>query len=143
MTTKEVSTVKQRILVSAMAAFVALIATSSAFAFECYNTQRSEHGNASAANASALMSIEEILGDPDIVGLCPAGGDHVIQGLDEASFRTDVLINFHTLMAGGLEKNGKEAKLHDGKGIDHLSEEFFVVADPLIGEGFEICFGGE
>lgn len=132
---------KHKILVSALAAFVALIATSSAFAFECYNTQRSEQGNASAANASALMSFEEILGDPEIVGLCPAGVAHVIEGVEEEGFRTDVLINFHSLMAGGLEKNGKEAKLHDGKGIDHLGEEFFEAADPLIGEGFGICAG--
>jgi hypothetical protein len=132
---------RQKILVSALAAFVALIATSSAFAFECYNANRSEQGNASAAKG-ALMSFEEILGDPEIVGLCPAGVAHVIEGLEEEGFRTDSLINFHALMAGGLEKNGKaEAKLHDGKGIDHLSEEFFAVVDPLIGEGFEICFG--
>ena len=134
---------KQKVLVSAMAAFVALIATSSAFGFECYNANRSEQGNASAANASALMSIEEILSDPEIVGLCPAGVAHVIERLEEEGFRTDVLINFHALMAGGLEKNGKEAKLHDGKGIDHLGEEFFATVDPLIGEGFEICFGDD
>ena len=111
---------RRKILVSAIAAFVAVVATSSAFAFECYNTQRSEQGNASAANASALMSIEEILSDPDVVGLCSAGVAHVIEGLEGEGFRTDVLINFHALMAGGLEKNGKEAKLHAGKGIDHL-----------------------
>jgi hypothetical protein len=132
---------KQKVLASVLAAFVALVATSSAFAFECYNTQRSERGNQSAAGSSALMSIEEILGDPEVVGLCPAGVDHVIEGLNEAGFRTDVLINFHSLMAGGLEKNGKEAKLHDGKGIDHLSDAFFAAADPLIGEGFGICAG--
>jgi len=130
---------KQKILVSALAAFVALIATSSAFAFECYNASRSEQGNASAAKGS-LMSLEEILADPEVVGLCPAGVAHVIEGLQEEGFRTDQLISFHALMAGGLEKNGKGGdKLHNGKGIDHLGEEFFGAIDPLIGEGFGIC----
>jgi len=134
---------KHRILVSFLAAFVALFTTASALAFECYNTQRSEQGNAAAARSTALMSLEEILSDPEIVGLCPAGVAHVLEGLEEEGFRTDVLISFRTIMAQGLEKNGKgEAKLHDGKGIDHLGEEFFTVADSLIGEGFGIC-GGE
>jgi hypothetical protein len=87
------------------------------------------------------MSIEEILGDPEIVGLCPAGVEHVLDGLEAADYDTSILINFHSLMAGGLEKNGKHGdKLHDGKGIDHLDEEFFGTVDPLIGEGFGICF---
>jgi hypothetical protein len=53
-----------------------------------------------------------------------------------------VLINFRTLMAQGLERTGKEDMLHDEKGIDHLSDEFFATVDPLIGEAFEICAGG-
>jgi hypothetical protein len=108
-------------------------------AFECYNAIRSAQGNASAANANALHSLEEILADPEIVGLCPEGVDFVIDGLDAAGFRTDVLINFRTLMARGLERTHPE-KLQDGKGVDHLSEEFFGTADPLIGQAFaEIC----
>jgi hypothetical protein len=86
------------------------------------------------------MSLEEILADPEIVGLCPAGVEHVLAGLEEMDFRTDVLINFHALMAGGLEKN-HEDKLHDGKGIDHLGEDFFAAVEPLIEDGFGICFG--
>ena len=130
-----------RILIVFLAAFLALFMGASAYAFECYNTQRSEQGNASAAKSPALASIEEILSDPEIVGLCPAGVEHVISGLEDAGYRTDVLINFHALMAQGLEKAGHEAQLDDGKGIDHLSGEFFAVADALIGEGFGICFG--
>ncbi len=129
-----------RIMIAFAAGFLALMMGASAYAFECYNTQRSDQGNASAgAHSNGLDSIEEILGNPELVGLCPAGVEHVISGLDEAGFRTDVLINGHTLMAGGLEKNGKDAKLHDGKGIDHLSAEFFEVGDALIGEGFGLC----
>jgi len=43
-------------------------------------------------------------------------------------------------MAQGLEKNGKgEDLLHDGKGIDHLDEQFFATVDGLIGEAFALC----
>jgi hypothetical protein len=130
----------RNIVFGGAAALVALVVTGgSALAFECYNASRSDAGNANAANG-ALMSLEEILSDPEIVGLCPDGVDHVIDGLEEEGFRTDVLINFHALMAGGLEKNDKgEDKLHDGRAIDHLSEEFFETADALIGEAFGIC----
>jgi hypothetical protein len=120
----------------ATAALIGLAAP--AGAFECYNALRSAQGNQSAAESSALFSLEEILADPEIVGLCPAGVDHVIAGLADAGFRTDVLINFRTLMASGLERTHPE-KLHDGRGIDHLSEEFFATVDPLIGQGFGIC----
>ena len=135
---------RYRIPIALIAAMVALFAVgASAYAFECYNTQRSAQGNAAAgANSNGLLSIERILSDPEIVGLCPAGVEHVISGLEDAGYRTDVLINFHALMALGLEKAGHEDQLNDGKGIDHLTEEFFEVADALIGEGFGICGGG-
>ena len=107
-------------------------------AFECYNALRSAQGNMSAARSNALFSLEEILSDPEIVGLCPEGVQFVLAGLEEAGFRTDVLINFRTLMASGLERTHPE-KLQDGSGIDHLSEEFFATADPLIGQAFGMC----
>src|SRR6266508_150666 len=131
-----------RILIAFAAGMLALMMGASAYAFECYNANRSDQGNASAGdNSSALLSLERILSDPDIVGLCPEGVDHVINGLEDAGSRTDVLINFHTLMAQGLEKAGHEDQLQDGRGIDHLSEEFFGVGDALIEEGFGICAG--
>jgi hypothetical protein len=117
----------------AMAAIVAF--PTSASAFECYNAIRSAQGNQSAAQSKTLMSLSEILADPEIVGLCPAGVESVIAGLQDAGFRTDVLINFRTLMASGLETTHPE-KLHDGTGIDHLPEEFFATIDPLIEEAF-------
>jgi hypothetical protein len=88
--------------------------------------------------AGEHVSFKEILSDPEIVGLCPEGVEFVLAGLEDAGFRTDVLINFRTLMARGLERTHPE-KLQDGSGIDHLSEEFFATADPLIGEAFELC----
>ena len=109
-----------------------------AAAFECYNAIRSAQGNQSAAGSAALMSFEEILADPNVVGLCPEGVDFVLAGLEDAGFRTDLLINFRTLMARGLVAQHPE-KLQDGTGIDHLSEEFFATVDPLIGEAFGFC----
>jgi hypothetical protein len=109
----------------------------SAWAFECYNTQRSDRGNEQGANGQAMVSVPEFLAG--FVGLCPAGVDHVVEGLEAEGFDTSILINGRALMAGGLEKNGKHEKLEDGKGIDHLSDEFIETADALIGEGFGIC----
>jgi hypothetical protein len=107
-------------------------------AFECYNALRSAQGNMSAARSNALFSLEEILSDPEIVGLCPEGVQFVLAELEEAGFRTDVLINFRTLMASGLERTHPE-KLQDGSGVDHLSEDFFATVDPLIGQAFGMC----
>ena len=107
-------------------------------AFECYNALRSAQGNQSAAKSNALFSFEEILSDPEIVGLCPDGVQFVLTGLEAEGFRTDVLINFRTLMARGLERTHPE-KLHDGSGIDHLSDRFFATVDPLIEQAFGMC----
>jgi hypothetical protein len=130
---------KHRLVAVFAAAFLALVVSGSAYAFECYNTQRSEQGNASGANGQGLISPEEFLSED--VGLCPEGVDHVLAGLEEAGYPSDPLINIHALMAGGLEKTGKEDKLNDGKGIDHLPQDFFDTADALIGEGFGVCGG--
>ncbi len=133
---------RKRVTVGAagVATALALTLSAPASAFECYNAVRSAQGNASASRGAALYSFEEILADPEIVGLCPEGVGFVLAGLTEAGYRTDVLINFRALMARGLEKTHPE-KLRDGKGVDHLSEEFFATVDPLIGEAFGICFG--
>ena len=120
-----------------MAAIVAF--PTSASAFECYNAIRSAQGNLSAAKSHGSMTLQEILADPEFVGLCPAGVNFVIAGLQDAGFRTDILINSHTVMAGGLEKKTDSALLQNGKGIDHLSDAFFETADGLIGEAFGIC----
>lgn len=132
-----------KLIVGTGAAVLAVaLSAGSALAFECFNANRSAQGNAGATNGQALMSLSELLSDPEFVGLCPAGVEHVISGLEEEGFEADVVINFRALMAGGLEKNGKgEEKLHDGQGIDHLGEEFIEVADELIGEGFGVCAG--
>jgi hypothetical protein len=124
------------------AAAVLALATP-ASAFHCYNAMRSAQGNAAAAKSGALMSFSEILSDPEIVGLCPEGVEFVIAGTAAAGYETDQLVNFRTVMAQGLERSDdKNDLLHNGKGIDHLSDEFFETVDPLIEEGFGICFGG-
>jgi hypothetical protein len=38
-------------------------------------------GNQSVAGSNALFSFEEILSGPEIVGLCPAGVEQVLDGL--------------------------------------------------------------
>jgi hypothetical protein len=131
----------RKFVISSVLAFTAVVLTAgSAWAFECYNASRSANGNAHAAKSKALQSIPEILADPEVVGLCPAGVQHVVNGLQAQGFRTDVLINFHALMAGGVEKKGDpKGLLHNGRGIDHLGDDFFAAADPLIGQGFGIC----
>jgi hypothetical protein len=117
----------------AMAAIVAF--PTSASAFECYNAIRSAQGNLSAAKSNGSVTLQEILADPEIVGLCPEGVNFVIAGLRDAGFSTNILINSHTIMASGLEKSHEDL-LHDGKGIDHLSDAFFATADELIGQAF-------
>jgi hypothetical protein len=131
---------RKRLLIRAAGIATAVLVASAApaAAFECYNAVRSAQGNQSAAGANALLSIEEILADPEIVGLCPEGVEFVVAGLEAEGFRTDVLINFRTLMARGLERTHPE-KLHDGSGVDHLSQEFFATVDPLIGQAFGMC----
>ncbi len=131
---------RKRLVVGAVGIATAVLVAfaTPAGAFECYNAVRSAQGNLSAAGADALHSFEEILSDPEIVGLCPDGVQYVIDGLEAAGFRTDVLINFRTLMARGLETRHEE-KLDDGSGIDHLSDEFFATVDPLIGQAFGLC----
>ena len=114
------------------------LSTSSAFAFECYNASRSAQGNQAAAGSKGFFTIESALINFD--GLCPAGAQVVINGLGEAGFRTDLLINAHTVMASGLEKSVKgEVLLQDGQGIDHLSPEFFATVDSLIPAGQAAC----
>jgi hypothetical protein len=132
---------KASVLAIAIVAVLGLTCTS-AFAFECYNASRSAQGNASVAeHSNTFATLGDILADPEIVGLCPEGVEFVLAGMEALGYRTDVLINGRTLMAGGLERNGKgEELLHNGKGIDHLSEQFFADGDVLIGEAFAtIC----
>jgi len=117
-----------------------------AFAYECYNTSRSARGNEAAAASPALQSVAEVLADPEIVGLCPAGVDFVVAGLEDAGIDTNILVNFKALMAGGLvdaetgetTEKGEEL-LSDGKGIDHLGVEFFATLFPLVGQAFGLC----
>ena len=114
-----------------LAAIAFVLAGSSVLAFECYNASRSEQGNLSAANFPALVSLDEAL--VMFCGVAPADTAAIKAALAAQGFRTDVLINFRTLMAQGLEKNGKgEDKLQDGQAIDHLSDDFFATLFTLV-----------
>lgn len=108
----------------------------SALAFECFNASRSAQGNAAAAGSPALISAEEAL--MMFCGLSAADAAEAIAAMEDLGFDMGFLINGHALMAGGLEKNGKGGeKLQDGKGIDHLSGEFFAA----LGEVAPACTG--
>jgi hypothetical protein len=135
---------KKKLIIGGIGAAAAVLAVATpASAFHCYNAMRSAQGNVAAAKSGALMSFSEILGDPEVVGLCPEGVDFVIAGTAAAGYETDQLVSFRSVMAQGLERSGDQNDLlHDGKGIDHLSDEFFETVDPLIEDGFGICFGG-
>jgi hypothetical protein len=116
-----------RKLTFAAAAALATLATTagSAFAFECYNATRSEQGNQAAAGAPALVSLEEAL--VMFCGVDPDDTADIVEQMAALGYRTDILINGHTIMASGLEKSESgEEKLHDGQAIDHLSEQFFI-----------------
>ena len=119
-----------------IATAIGLALSAPASAFECFNANRSDRGNEAAAGSEALFSAEEFLSV--VVGLCPEGVELVIAGVGAEGFDTDFLINGHALMASGLETK-HEDKLHDGMGIDHLSEEFIEIAEALIGEAFGLC----
>jgi hypothetical protein len=116
----------RKFLVSVSLVVAAFVLTGgTVLAFECYNTERSDQGNESAAGAPALISLDEAL--VMFCGVDPADTGAIKSELEDEGFRTDVLINGHALMAGGLEKSEEgEEKLDDGQGIDHLTDEFFA-----------------
>jgi len=138
-----------RLALGGTAAFAALaLAAGPASAYHCVNESRSAQGNASAATHSdSWLGIEEAISDPEIIGidLCDAGVAAVLDGLEEAGFDPTLAINERTLMAQGLVKHLFDEEgnpieepvvipeqLSNGKGVDHLDEEFFVTADALI-----------
>jgi hypothetical protein len=109
--------------ITAVSAAAALsMSVGPAFAFHCYNASRSDQGNESGANG-AQWSLSEAL--VAFCGVAPEDVPTVTAGLEAEGYRTDVLINFNALMAGGLERNGKGELLGDEQGIDHFDEAFF------------------
>jgi hypothetical protein len=102
------------------------------------NASRSARGNEAASGSNGFFSIETAL--IEFEGLCPEGAAVVIDGLQEAGYRTDVLINAHSVMAQGLAKNGKGGdKLHDGLAIDHLGDELVGTLEELLPAGVAAC----
>lgn len=97
----------------------------SALAWECYSANRAPQSKV-AAQAPVLLSLEEALGL--FCGLDEDRIAEVMAGLEDAGLATNVLINGMALMAGGITFNAYDQAghlLHNGKGIDHLSEDFF------------------
>jgi hypothetical protein len=121
------------VTVAAVGALVALAAGPAA-AFDCYNTSRSDQGNASlAAHSPAFMTFDQAAfgfltsPPPDGPGLCDAGAQWMIDQLNAnlASFGlTDTtMISAVTVQAQGLfhvSNDRASANQSNGKGVDHL-----------------------
>lgn len=121
--------VRMSVYASAMVLTLAL-SGSTAFAFHCYNASRSDQGNASAAKAPALATPGDLL--VAFCGVDPADVEGILDELEDEGFETDILINAHAIMAGGLQgKDQGEELLDNDKGIDHLGGDFFAALGEL------------
>lgn len=119
-----------------LAAWMMLSGT--ALAHFCYVPNRSDQGNAGAANSKAWISIDQILMED---GLCEEGAVHFEDAyLAPRNLSRATLVHGRTLLAG---PHAFSEKMRDGKGIDHLftSEQDFVELDAAIGEAFGVCAG--
>ena len=133
---REASLFRRTAIVATSVALLLVLSASSALAHFCFNASRSDRGNQAAAGSPAWGSIAEFLrGD---LGLCEAGIDHVLDGVEAAGFPRNLLIHNRTVLAQG--RLGKHQHLSvNRKGIDHLSGQDFVLFERLIGQAFGIC----
>lgn len=123
-----VSLVIRKLSVFAMVALATFALTgSSAFAFFCYNASRAPQGNAGAGASSAQFSLADAI--VLFCGVDPGDLPAVLADIEQAGFPSDVVINIRTVMAQGLYRTQNVHLLHNGKGVDHLSEAFFVVVE--------------
>lgn len=138
----------KRVLLGTAAFAVALgLMATAASAHQCTVASRSDKGDAAAAsNSQAWATFREgaemFLGGE--LGLCQAGVDHVLDGLEAEGFDVDVVVNQKVTLAWGAAENSPNAEqlFADGKGIDYIDWEFVEeTATPLIGEAFGICAG--
>lgn len=122
------SLIIRKLAVFAMVAVTTFALTgSSAFAFFCYNASRAPQGNAGAGGSSAHFALADA-----IVFFCGVDPDDlpaVFADLEEAGYPTDVVINVRTVMAQGIYHTTNVQLLHNGKGIDHLSDTFFAAVE--------------
>lgn len=127
---------RRSLIVMVGAALCLLVMSSSALAHFCYVANRSPQGAQSAAGSPTWISISEILTEE--IGLCPAGVEHVLDGIEASGLPRTLMIHGRTIMAQGLEHKHPE-KLHDGRGIEHLSDADFAAFEILVGEAFPLC----
>lgn len=136
----------KKLLLGAGAFIVTLgLMTSNAWAHQCTNASRSDQGDRAAAEHSQAWATFRV-GAVDFLtsefGLCEAGVNHVLNGLEAAGFDVDVVVNQRMTLAWGLAEHGAKGEqlLADGKGIDHIDFDWVEeTATPLIFEAFEIC----
>lgn len=106
------------------------LASSAAFAHECYNASRSATGNANAENGQALVSFDEVLEE-----LCREGDTIALAWVEENDFDTDgILVQINAVMGGGAHDNGNKAT--DGQDIDYLPQGLIDAIDTA----FVTCF---
>lgn len=118
----------KRLLTGAVAGVLALLLMGGpAYAHFCTNASRSEQGNEQvAANSKGWLSLDDFL---RFAGVCEDGVAHVVAGFEGTEWE-DLAIHGRTVMAQGLY-HGDTGLLHDGRGIDHLTEEDFVEIEAL------------
>ena len=120
------------------------LGTGTAFAHQCYVASRSERGNAGAAHSQGWISFRSLATDflGGELGLCQAGVNHVLSGLETEGFDVDVLIHSKVTLAWGMAEHSPNAEelLTDGKGVAYIDWEWIeATATPLIGAAFGIC----
>jgi hypothetical protein len=129
------------------------------FAHYCYVSARSSTAANAASKSGQWVSVEVFM--REYMGLCDAGVAHVQEGLAAAELpvnpaifigKPGVLPSASYKSAPANRPAGKGPNQDNGKGIDHLSDDYFEVLegpwDPdnpdappggLVGEAFTIC----
>ena len=62
----------------------------------------------------------------------------MLDGIEARGLPRTLMIHGRTIMASGLAHKHPE-KLHDGRGIDHLTDADFAAFETLVGEAFPLC----
>jgi len=139
---------KKLLAAIALVGLAMVLASSPAFAHECYNASRSATGNASiAAHSPSYISLSDAALDffttppPDGLGLCDAGASWLLDQIDanaaSLGVSSNTQISIRVVQAGGIDHSPNaraQANQSNGKGVDHLGENSALNA--FIGANF-------